>query len=123
MSTILMSIKPEYVEKIFNGTKKYEYRKKKCKKNIDKIIVYSTSPIKKIVGELEIETVLVSSKNIIWEKTNLYGGIEKEKYFQYFNNQDIAVAYKIKSYKLYEKEKDLIDLNIAVPPQSYVYIK
>ena len=28
MSKILMSIKPEYVDKIFSGEKKYEYRKR-----------------------------------------------------------------------------------------------
>ena len=38
MSKILMSIKPEYVDKIFSGEKKYEYRKRLCKKKIDTII-------------------------------------------------------------------------------------
>ena len=123
MSTVLMSIKPEYVEKIFNGTKKYEYRKKRCKKNIDRIIVYSTSPIKKVVGELEIEDVLEDNKEVIWDKTKLHSGIVKGKYDSYFKNQDIAVAYKIKSYKLYDTKKELSDFNIKASPQSYVYIK
>lgn len=123
MSTILMSIKPEYVEKLFNGTKKYEYRKKKCKKSIDKIIVYSTNPVKKVVGELEIEDILEDSKEVIWEKTKLHSGIVKEKYDSYFKKEDTAVAYKIKSYKLYDTKKELSDFNIKASPQSYVYIK
>lgn len=123
MSTVLMSIKPEYVEKIFNGTKKYEYRKKRCKKNIDKIIVYSTSPIRKVVGELEIEDILEDNKEVIWNKTKLFSGVVKEKYDLYFKNQDTAVAYKIKSYKLYDTEKELSDFNIKASTQSYVYIK
>lgn len=123
MSTILMSIKPEYVEKLFNGTKKYEYRKKRCKKNIDKIIVYSSNPVKKVVGELEIEDILEDSKEVIWEKTKLHSGIVKEKYDSYFKKEDTAVAYKIKSYKLYDTKKELSDFNIKASPQSYVYIK
>lgn len=123
MSTILMSIKPEYVEKLFNGTKKYEYRKKRCKKNIDKIIVYSTNPVKKVVGELEIEDILEDNKEVIWEKTKLYSGIVREKYDSYFKKEDTAVAYKIKSYKLYDTKKELSDFNIKASPQSYVYIK
>lgn len=123
MSTILMSIKPEYVEKLFNGTKKYEYRKKRCKKNIDKIIVYSTSPVKKVVGELEIEDILEDNKEAIWDKTKLFSGIVKEKYDSYFKKEDTAVAYKIKSYKLYDTKKELSDFNIKTSPQSYVYIK
>lgn len=46
---ILLSINPEYVEKIFSGTKKYEYRKNIFKnKEVKTILIYSTSPIKKI---------------------------------------------------------------------------
>ena len=52
MSTILMSIKPEYVKKIFDGTKKYEYRKTKCKIKPTKIIVYASTPVKKVVGDI-----------------------------------------------------------------------
>lgn len=51
MCKILLSINPNHVENIFNGTKKYEFRKVECKKPVDKIIIYSTSPIKKVVGE------------------------------------------------------------------------
>ena len=44
MRAILLSIKPEYVEKIFDGTKKYEYRKTKCKEKVGKINIYKLIP-------------------------------------------------------------------------------
>ena len=49
MCTILLPIKPEYVNKIIEKTKLYEYRKNKCKKKVDKIVIYSTSPVKKLL--------------------------------------------------------------------------
>ena len=58
MSSILISINPEYVEKIFDGSKKYEYRKVKCKKTVDKMVIYCTSPVMKVVGEAVIEEIL-----------------------------------------------------------------
>ena len=122
MSKILMSIKPEYVDKIFFGEKKYEYRKRICKKKIDTIIVYSSSPIQKVVGELKIEKVLYDKKSIIWNKTNRYGGITKTKYDKYYENCDYAVAYEIEKAILYDKQKDLKDFNVQMAPQSYVYI-
>ena len=122
MSKILMSIKPEYVDKIFSGEKKYEYRKRLCKKKIDTIIVYSSSPIQKVVGELKIEKVLYDKKSIIWNKTNRYGGITKTKYDKYYENCDYAVAYEIEKAILYDKQKDLKDFNVQMAPQSYVYI-
>ena len=123
MGTIMMSIKPEYVKKIFSGIKKYEYRKKKCKQKIDKIIVYSSSPVQKVVGELLIEDVLYNKKEIIWNETNIYGGINKDKFDKYFEKNDYAVAYKIKKFIIYDKPKKLKDYNINTAPQSYAYIK
>ena len=122
MSTILMSIKPEYVDKIFSGEKKYEYRKRLCKENIDTIIVYSSSPIQKVVGELKIKQVLYDKKNVIWNKTNKYGGITKIKYDNYYENCGYVVAYEIEKAILYDKQKDLKDFNVRTAPQSYVYI-
>ena len=122
MSKILMSIKPEYVDKIFSGEKKYEYRKRLCKEKIDTIIVYSSSPIQKVVGELKIKQVLYNKKSIIWDKTNRYGGITKTKYDKYYENCDYAVAYEIEKAILYDKQKDLKDFNVRTAPQSYVYI-
>ena len=123
MSTILMSIKPIYVNKIFALEKKYEYRKTLCKQQINKIIVYSTNPIKKVVGELIIKQVLYDKKEIIWNKTNKYSGVTKDKYDNYFNNCDYAVAYEIEKVIVYDKPKELKDYNIKKAPQSYIYIK
>ena len=123
MGTILMSIKPEYVNKIFLGKKKYEYRKKICKEKIDKIIVYSSSPIQMVVGELLIDSILYNKKEIIWNETKEYGGISKDKFNKYFENSNYAVAYKIKQVIIYDNPKQLIDFNIKTAPQSYVYIK
>ena len=122
MSIILMSIKPEYVDKIFSGEKKYEYRKRLCKEKIDTIIIYSTSPIQKVVGELKIKQVLYDKKNVMWNKTNKYGGITKIKYDNYYENCVYVVAYEIEKAILYDKQKDLKDFNVRTAPQSYVYI-
>ncbi len=122
MSVILMSIKPEYVDKIFTGEKKYEYRKRMCKEKIDRIIVYSSFPMQKVAGELKIKQVLYNKKSIIWDKTNRYGGITKTKYDKYYENCDYAVAYEIERAILYDKQKDLKDFNVRTAPQSYVYI-
>lgn len=122
MNTILMSIKPVYVDKIFEGTKKYEFRKTKCKNEPNRIIIYSTSPIKKVVGELIIEEILFDDKEIIWNKTNMYSGIKKDKYDNYFKNKKYAVAYKIGKYIKYDIPKELKEYNITKAPQSFIYI-
>ena len=122
MSKILMPINPIYVEKILSGTKKYEYRKTLPKKNIDKMIIYSTSPIKKVIGEVEILEILIDDKDKIWELTKNNSGIDKKFYNEYYKNKEVAVAYKLGKVTKYNKEKELSEYNINYSPQSFVYL-
>ncbi len=122
MRNILISINPEFVEKIFDGSKKYEYRKIKCKQDIDKMIIYSTAPIMKVVGEAKVEKILEDSPDIIWEQTKEYSGIDFEFYQKYFKDRNKAVAYKLTNIKKYNEPKELSSYGIKSAPQSFVYV-
>lgn len=123
MYNMLISIKPEYVENIFNGSKKYEYRKIRCKQDIDKIIIYSTYPIMKVVGEAKVEKILEDSPDCIWEKTKKYSGIDLNFYQKYFKDRSKAIAYKLTNIKKYDSPKELSSYGIKAAPQSFVYIQ
>ncbi|MCI5552407.1 MAG: ASCH domain-containing protein [Tenericutes bacterium] len=123
MCKILMPINPEYVDEILAGRKKYEYRKIKAKRtNIDKMIIYSTSPVMKVVAEVEIKGILQENPEQLWELTKNYSGVTKEFYNQYYKNKNIAIAYELGKIVKYEKPKDLIDIGINYIPQSFVYM-
>ncbi len=119
---IIISINPEHVENILNGTKKYEYRKIAAKKDISSIIIYETTPIKRIVAEAEIIEVLMFGPEILWDKTKDASGISKEFFDDYFQNREIAYAYKLGKVKKYEIPKTLNDYGIKAAPQSFVYV-
>ena len=123
MYNMLISIKPEYVENIFNGSKKYEYRKIRCKQDIDKIIIYSTYPIMKVVGEAKVEKILEDSPDRIWEKTKKYSGIDLNFYQKYFKDRSKAIAYKLTNIKKYDSPKELSSYGIKAAPQSFVCIQ
>ncbi len=122
MSTILLSINPTHVSNIFNKTKKYEFRKIKCKDDVSKILIYSTCPVKKVVGEAHVENILVDSPEILWKKTRRSAGIDKKFYESYFSGHNMAVAYELSDVKEYEEKKDLADYGLKTAPQSFVYI-
>lgn len=123
MCTILLPIKPEYANKIVNQTKLYEYRKNICKKNVDKIIIYSTSPVKRVIAEVEVKSILSNTPDKLWNETKQYSGISKNKYMKYFENKSIAYAYELGSVIVYKYPKKLEDIGINYYPQSYVYLK
>lgn len=122
MCAILMSINPEHVENILCGKKIFEFRKRACKRKVDKIIIYSTNPVMKIVGEAEVEDVLVDYPSKIWRITRKQSGISKKFFDAYFKDRNEAVAYKLKNIVVYDIPKDLADLGVKTAPQSYQYI-
>lgn len=123
---ILMSIKTKYANQIFNGIKKYEFRRKNIgEKNCNKkIIIYSSEKEKAIIGYIIVEKILVGDINFILDATNNKNNSE---IINYFNKCDKCYAFKISHAIKYEKPLTLeeikkYDKNFVVP-QFYRYIK
>lgn len=120
---VLLSIKPEYAEKILNGEKKYEFRRSIFKNtNVKKIVIYASSPIQKVIGEFEIDCITSLETEDLWNKTKRHSGIDKEFYDNYFNGKETAHAIKVKKTKRYRKQLGLDYFNINYAPQSFAYI-
>ena len=118
-----MPIKSKYANQILDGTKKFEYRKSKIRKNnVHSIIIYATAPVKKVIGEVEILDIIEDTPENIWNQTHEHSGIAKEDYDKYFKEKDTAVAYALGKVKRYSKEKSLAKFDICYYPQSYVYV-
>ncbi len=123
MCKVLMSIKPKYVDEILSGKKKYEYRKIKAKRpNIDKIIIYCTAPVMRVVAEVEVLEIIENNPEIVWKKTKSHAGISKKKYDEYFENKDIAFAYKLGNIIKYDQPRELKEIGVNYTPQSFIYI-
>lgn len=123
MKTVLLSIKPEFAEKIFDGTKKYEFRKSIFKNSdVQKVIVYASSPVQKVIGEFSIVDILNDDIETIWKKTALQSGITHDFYLSYFANKEKAYAIKIGKTMRYKKARALSDFNLSFAPQSFAYL-
>lgn len=123
MCSVLMSINPKYVQDILSGKKYYEYRKKACKRTIDRIYIYSTVPIQKVVGEAEVESIIVDTPEKLWMITSNGAGIDKSFFDRYYEDREEAVAYKLVNVKEYKTPKTLYEIGIKKAPQSYQYIE
>ncbi len=121
---VVLSIKPEFAFKIFDGTKQFEFRKAIFKNpSVKKIIVYASSPVQKVIGEFEIEEILKYEKKKLWELTSEASGITEHFFFKYFEEKQHGYAIKIKNTKRYSTPKSLrVDFNLH-PPQSFAYFR
>ena len=121
---VLLSIKPEFVDKIFDGSKKFEFRKNVFKRDgITKVVVYSTMPVGKVVGEFEIKDILKGEPSSLWQKTKGYSGVSRDFFDEYYQGRKAGVAIQVGDLVKYEKPISLAQLgdNITAP-QSYRYL-
>lgn len=121
---VILSIKPIYAEKILNGEKTFELRKSIFKKNnINKVIIYASSPISKVIGEFEIDSILHDEINELWKKTKENNGVERTFFNEYFENRKKGYAIKIKNTKRYEVSYNIYEKYGVKAPQSFSYVK
>lgn len=120
---VLLSIRPDYAQKIFDGEKRYEFRRTIFKqKGIRTAVVYVSHPISKIVGEFYIEEVISDSLVKLWNHTKEAAGISEEVYFHYFNGKNIGYAMKISKAIKYKKPLCIKEHWGISPPQSFMYL-
>lgn len=122
----LLSIRPEYVEEMKSGRKKYEYRKRVFRRSdISSVLVYATKPCRKVVGEFEIEEIIEEDIDTLWNDTKHLSGISEEFFYEYFQNRESGFAIKIKEFIEYDRSLELSEVapEIKAPPQSFCYIE
>lgn len=122
MSKILLSINPEHIINIFNGTKTFEFRKVCCKRDVTHIVFYCTAPVMKVVGEAEVHEIIECSPDELWKKTSIGAGISKSFFDEYYCGRLSGVAYSLKNVVKFETHKNLSDYNVSAAPQSFAYV-
>lgn len=118
----LLSIKPEFASKIFEGEKKFEFRRSIFKKPVRKVIVYASAPVCKVIGEFEIEELIFDNLESLWRKTKKHAGISEDYFYSYFSEKENGHAIKIGTTKKYRKPLSLKETYGVVPPQSFLYV-
>lgn len=121
---VLLSIKPEFAASIFSGKKKFEFRRAIYKdSSVKKVYLYASKPICLVVGEFEVDEIITSDPESLWEATKKASGISKDYFDKYFNGRDVAHALKVGSAQYYEEPMTLREMfNISRPPQSFMYV-
>ncbi len=121
---VILSIKPKYVKAILSGEKKYEFRKVIFKdKNVEWGYIYSSSPIKKIVGRFIVGEIIKDHPRQIWKICQEKSGMGEDDFFTYFNGWQKGYAIKIEdleTMKLIDPQDIFMDF---VPPQSFCYFE
>jgi predicted transcriptional regulator len=123
---LLLSIKPEYVQRILDGQKTIELRKTRPQiQEGDFILVYASSPKKSLIGWFEVRDIVCDAPKTLWKKVQKEAGVTKQEFDSYYQNSTLGVGICIE-FK-HDKELSLEEVRQRWsqfrPPQSFHYLK
>lgn len=123
---VLLSIKPEFAEKILAGEKGYEFRKTSFRDpgSVDIIYMYASSPVQKIVGSFALNEVIEDSPETLWRLYGSESGIkQRTRFLNYFSQTETGYAFEIDQPQRLSTPKDpqqcFEDFH---PPMSFRYV-
>jgi predicted transcriptional regulator len=121
-----LPVKPPYAEKLINGTKRFEFRRRPMRADVTHIVIYATAPWKRILGVVNVKSVESGSLCFIWKSTKKWAGISRSEFFSYFEGTDLAYAIEIDPTLTLKLERKInpkeIDRDFVVP-QSFRYVE
>ncbi|MCB1121484.1 MAG: hypothetical protein KJT03_08045 [Verrucomicrobiae bacterium] len=125
---ILISLKPNYADLVFDGLKTAELRRRFAQhiQNRD-VFVYVSSPVMELRGGFRVGQVWSGSPEEIWSMVSSLAGVSREVFDDYYQGLETAFALEIVDVWEFENPKSLSDLRKQFPgfavPQSYRYLK
>lgn len=121
---VLLSVKPRFAEQIVAGTKTVEFRRSWAAEPVGLAVVYSSSPVQRLVGIVEVEGAVLASPTSVWTKCRARGpGLERKELMDYLAGKDRAYGVLLGGLTLPAKPvapKSLFKGFRA--PQSYRYL-
>jgi predicted transcriptional regulator len=123
---VVLSIRPQYSEKIIAGQKTVELRRRFPVSAPRGTIayIYSTSPVRAMVGRAEIASVAKLPVKDIWRKYSNLAAIEKAEFDAYFGGLKEGFVLKFTNARSLRRQLNLTELRVRFgfePPQSFLY--
>ncbi len=125
---VILSIKPIYSNSIISGAKTVELRRR-FPTNIPQgtiAYIYSTTPVRAIIGYAEILDVLKKPVKQIWDNYAQEACIKETDFESYFDGVTHGFVLCFKNAQAFKREIDLTELREQynfIPPQSFLYAK
>ena len=123
---VLLSVAPEFAEKIADGTKTVELRKRfPSVPSGTWMYLYVTLPIGAVIGRVKISEIDTANPKKIWDEHKNKVGISKTRFSEYFGGRQEGHAVHLSDYEaitpitLRELRMKMTDF---VVPQSYRYL-
>lgn len=125
---LLVSIRPQYADCIFAGSKRVELRRVRPRLEPgQEVLVYVSSPAMELRGTFTVKKVEERTPRRLWHSVKRFAGISKAEFDDYFRGATQAYAIHIDDVEEFDAPVSLTDIRARIPrfrpPQSYHYLK
>lgn len=125
--TLLLSLRPEFAEKVFAGTKRVELRRVRPRIEVqDWVLVYVSTPVQAVVGAFQVAGVVENSPATLWRKVREHAGVTRRQFDDYYSGAPKGYGIFLSAVKMLPKPVKLSYLRMIWPdfhpPQSYRYL-
>lgn len=118
-----MAIHPGYANAILDGRKTVEFRKRGLAPDVRTVVIYATSPEKRIVGEFTVDSVTVAAPAELWSTAGSQGCIARADFDAYYAASGSAAGIGVANARRYRVPVPLSELDpTPAVPQSYTYL-
>ncbi len=122
-TAVLISVHPEFADGILDGSKTVEFRRVGVPASVETVVLYSTSPIQKVVGFFDVLEVDSASPTELWRRYSDGAGIDRTRFRAYFKGRRRGHAIRVRESYALCHPVGLTDLLAgAHPPQSFQYL-
>lgn len=122
---LVMSMRPEYADRVFSRHKQVEFRRKfSTKWRGCKAVVYGTKPLGALMGEVTMRNITCGTAEAIWETFGTMGGCSREEFSAYVAGSDSVYAIELSDVTPYIAPISLAQVSHLIsedlrPPQSF----
>lgn len=125
--SILLSVRPQYAEKILRGEKTVELRRVRPRVSPgDAIVMYVSSPEREVRALLLVEEVFEAHPEALWDVVGNAAGVSRREYEDYFEGSATGIGIALRVVADLKEPVTLDELRAMSPgfrpPQSYRYI-
>lgn len=125
--SLLLSIQPEYANKIFDGSKKVELRRMRPRLGPgDLVLVYVSMPVKALVGSFQVERIVEAIPRRLWPEVRREAGVTRRAFESYYEGASMAYGILLGRTERFSEPIELSDLRELWsgfhPPRSFRYL-
>ena len=125
---LLLSLKPDYADLVFDGLKEAELRRRisSCMENRD-VFIYVTSPVRQLRGGFRVGRVWTGPPKEVWGIVSNLAKVTRKDFDAYFEGQAMAYALEITEVWEYQNPVPLHVLRNRfsnfIVPQSWRHVR